>query len=334
MISQKFNFNSISKARSFLMGLAALWVMAYHSGIGFHMTDGGWLSHVLYILGYEAYVIKSIGQIGVDIFLFVSAIGLYYSLRKNDDVSSFYRRRFKRILPEYLTVFLIWLLLFQREGILSVLKKITGIAFLTEAYLDNWYFVLLFFLYLIYPFHFRMKQKYGKKADLAAIVISLIISFIVSRIAPVLFEHTEIAFRRLPVFFAGSLIADDVYQKKEISALYLLIFIPILFLSFRYFAAEGNETSVFYRYAGTVLAICLVFLISYVYALSERHGILSKAIDCFGAYSLEAYLLYEKVLTVLIGVYGRQHDVAIALIGFVLCLLLSFGLKKLTSFLK
>ncbi|MBR2787798.1 MAG: acyltransferase [Erysipelotrichaceae bacterium] len=331
---REFNFNSISKSRSFLMGLAALKVVAYHSGIGFHLKDGGGISHVLYILGYEAYVIKSIGQIGVDIFLFVSAIGLYYSLRKNSDVSSFYQRRFKRILPEYLIVFLIWLLLFQREGILSVLKKITGITFLTEGYLDNWYFVLLFFLYLVYPFHFSLKEKYGKKADMAAIAVSLVISFVVSRIAPVLFEHTEIAFRRLPVFFAGSLIADDVYQKRTISAVYLLILVPVLFLSFRYFAAEGNEGTVFYRYVGSIVAICLVFLFSYVYALPEKHGVFGKLIDAFGAYSLEAYLLYEKVLTVLIGAFGREHDVAIALIGFAICLLLSWGLKKLTAFLK
>ena len=331
---KKFNYNFISKARSFLMGLAALWVMAYHSGIGFHLKDGSGISHVLYILGYEAYVIKSAGQIGVDIFLFVSAIGLYYSVCRDDDVPSFYRRRFKRILPEYLIVFLIWYLFFTKEGAVSLLKKITGIAFLSEGYLDNWYFVLLFFLYLIYPLHFSLKKKYGKKADLCAIVVSIVISFALSKTAPSFFEHTEIALRRLPVFFAGSLIADDVYRKKEIPAVCLLVFVPLLFLSFAYFSAEGNEGTLFYRYAGSVTAISMVFLISHVYATVKRHGVFGKMIDAFGSYSLEAYLLYEKVLTVLIGSFGRQHDLTIALLGFIICLLLSCGLKKVTALIK
>ena len=68
---KKYDFNSISKGRSFLMGIAALWIMVYHSGVPFLLKDGNGFKHIIYILGYYNYLFKSLGQTGVDIALWI-----------------------------------------------------------------------------------------------------------------------------------------------------------------------------------------------------------------------------------------------------------------------
>ena len=64
------------------MGVAIVFIMATHS-IG---------RFALY------------GNIGVEWFLIVSAIGQFYSLSKDQHLGHYYKRRFTRILPTYLIV--------------------------------------------------------------------------------------------------------------------------------------------------------------------------------------------------------------------------------------
>ena len=67
------NFTLVSKYRTELMGIATLWVMLFHYGnINIPIIDN------LRIIGYG----------GVDIFLFLSGIGLSFSIKGG--VKSFY----------------------------------------------------------------------------------------------------------------------------------------------------------------------------------------------------------------------------------------------------
>ena len=77
------NWFSISKYRSTLMGLAILWVMYFHINVQ-TFTDFGWFFH-------------RIGFYGVDIFLFLSGIGVYFSLKNDPKFWDFIRRE----PPEY-----------------------------------------------------------------------------------------------------------------------------------------------------------------------------------------------------------------------------------------
>lgn len=78
------NFAIVSKYRTELMGIATLWVLLFHYGkIGIPIIDS------LSTLGYG----------GVDIFLFLSGIGLSFSIK--DGVKSFYIKRILRIFPTY-----------------------------------------------------------------------------------------------------------------------------------------------------------------------------------------------------------------------------------------
>ena len=63
-----------------------------------------------------------LGSSGVEIFLFLSGMGLFYSLSGDPRLSSFYRKRLRRVLPAYLV--------FGGAGwlILDLLLRKTGCA--------------------------------------------------------------------------------------------------------------------------------------------------------------------------------------------------------------
>lgn len=93
MIKQ-YNYSILSKYRTELMGISILWVMFFHSTISVNNT----------ILR----LIKDIGYGGVDIFLMLSGLGLYYAYKKNNNILEFYKRRVLRILPTYLPVVVVY----------------------------------------------------------------------------------------------------------------------------------------------------------------------------------------------------------------------------------
>ena len=70
--------NLLSKYRAALMGVAMLFIAVFHSTL---TIDN--------IIGLR--FIKFAGDIGVDIFFFVSGIGMFYSFLKTTDIKSFYR---------------------------------------------------------------------------------------------------------------------------------------------------------------------------------------------------------------------------------------------------
>ena len=85
------NYGLISKYRKELMGLATLWIVLLHGT--------AWFSS--FLMGE----IKASGYCGVDGFLFLSAVGLYFSWQNHpEDIRSFYCRRFIRIMPAYLII--------------------------------------------------------------------------------------------------------------------------------------------------------------------------------------------------------------------------------------
>lgn len=75
------NFESpyyyISKYRSELMGFSILWVVWFHSALYLNKFPIGFMAHLFEFL-------KSIGYGGVDIFLLVSGLGIYNSLKKHN----------------------------------------------------------------------------------------------------------------------------------------------------------------------------------------------------------------------------------------------------------
>ena len=79
----------LSKYRGELMGLAMLFVMLFHVGMDRQSM---------------MYAVHRCGNVGVDMFLFLSGIGLWHAWTKNPSFRRFYWRRYVRIYPAWLIV--------------------------------------------------------------------------------------------------------------------------------------------------------------------------------------------------------------------------------------
>ena len=327
---KKFNMFYISQSRKFLMGISALWIMLYHSEIAFSRVDNGGFFHFLYILDYHVYLIKSLGQTGVDIFLFLSAIGLFFSLNKEEDLLSFYKKRIIRILPTFLVFGLIYELLTfvsLKESILYL----SGLNFILYGKRRYWYVFLAVLTYAIYPFLHRLEKNKGRWIYLFFICLSVLFNWFLSICFPSLFNNIEIALRRIPVFLFGCFCAKDVKNQKEYNAFILLFFLIVFLSSYLYLVGQEYNITVFYRYVNSLFAFSFIILVSYLYVCLSDTFILKKIallIEKCGNYSLEFYIGFDIALLLVKRITQSEKTISVALLSFVLCLIMCYVIKK------
>lgn len=154
-------FKQLSIYRQALMGIAILYVFLFHT-----VTD--WTPEWIY-------KVTSNGDNGVDIFIFLSALGLSYSMSKNGNVVEFYKRRLLRIFPTYwasitiifLAVIIIIKFFKAPDGYLpyphnlwEAFTAYTTIGYwIHEALWYDWYIPAIVLLYLLFPLLFKVLQK-------------------------------------------------------------------------------------------------------------------------------------------------------------------------------
>ncbi|WP_278819616.1 acyltransferase family protein, partial [Hoylesella nanceiensis] len=87
LTSRPVSIELISKYRTELMGIAMLLVVLFHG----YVPQSSWF-----------YGLKRMGNVGVDVFLFLSGIGLWFSWRSCPNLKHFYKQRFLRVYPTWL----------------------------------------------------------------------------------------------------------------------------------------------------------------------------------------------------------------------------------------
>lgn len=181
------------------------------------------------------YKICELGSIGVDIFLFLSGLGLFYAMKKCDSVKMFYKRRILRILPSYM---LITGVLF---GIIVLMKHMTWTDYLLQVstlYLwiqgpsITWYVSFVYLLYLCYPLIFRvLTSDNWKKNTVLMVGICLAVEICIFIWMPDFYVQYEFALARIPIFLIGAIFGRREYDEKGYSlwsvGMYGLIFLCI-----------------------------------------------------------------------------------------------------------
>lgn len=145
---------AILNNRNYLMGIAMLLVILYHFTC--------WIGFRRLLLPFNW------GFIGVDIFLFLSAIGLGFSASKHT-YTIFLRRRIIRIMPLYIFAAIVDSILFHftHNETLSLWDWFCNITSLSYygigGYVRDWYLSSLLLLYIAFPvlFYFVNKCKLG-----------------------------------------------------------------------------------------------------------------------------------------------------------------------------
>jgi len=277
------------------MGIAMLSVMWGHS----QLTTG------IFIID----MIKRCGYGGVDMFLLLSGMGLFFSLNKNQNTKEFYKKRVLRILPYYFPIvllfslFLVWKLNMQPDIIfynlttLSFWLNYTGVYYLHGF---DWYIPSLLFLYAVTPPYFIL---FKKKPEVCTILFSLLGIFISLLISDTRFCYLLPLTTRFPIYFIGIFCGHAIINKYKINKKWSVMFTVImvigfalLFISFQSFSSYIVTYGVV-NYPFILITFPILLILSSIMNLFSRYKY--PFLSFVGKYSLVIYLLHERVLVVL-----------------------------------
>ncbi|AIQ20119.1 hypothetical protein H70357_27995 [Paenibacillus sp. FSL H7-0357] len=321
----KLNYKLISTYRTQLMGLAILWVVLYHSTINASSVP---------VLG----TLQAYGYGGVDIFLLVSGLGLYYAYRGNVSTATFYKRRLQRILPTYLPVVLLFCLLYWGIGEMSfteVLLNLTTLSFWLG--LDSrfdWYVPALLVLYLLTPlfmYFFRGRNK----------VIAVAVASLLGILLSVVLSGTSLSYLliftiRIPIFCVGVFVGYLIDQKRAISRLSLIMHLAVfvsgillLVVSQKYLQDYVWSYGLWwYPFILITLPLCILAA-GVLHWMAERKWTRYSFLSFCGTHSLEIYLLHERMLKMLTDLRRSLNLQVNDLVLNAICILITLGLALL-----
>ncbi|MBQ4568662.1 MAG: acyltransferase [Ruminococcus sp.] len=291
-----FSLSVLSTSRDKLFGLATLMVILFHSyiSIGTLLPNNPVLANVLNM-------VRSHCNKGVDMFLFMSGIGLYYSMSGKPKLREFYKKRFVRILPAVLIVSTIWFGIQGSAGLAGYLNNVFLISFFTKGVRNFWYFALILILYIVYPLIHKLYEKTGAIGFISSVAIIVAVNELLRATAPVDYSHMEIALTRIPVFLAGAWIGKHVKNGVTVSKLWVLASaIVIVGIYFFYYFKPLSESEFLhlYRYIGGFFGLAHVILFAFIFDKTAK-GAFGTFLVWIGGYSMEIYLIHEKAASIL-----------------------------------
>lgn len=277
----------ISKYRSVLFGITISLIVVFHL---YESTISGTAIHSCLSLFTH-------GSLGVDMFLFLSGMGLYFAFSKNSSLKRFYARRVLRILPTFLIVAIpayIWKDIVLTSGESTFVVDFLNISFVTDAHRWFWYIYAIFAFYALFPLLYRL--IFSCKSPLMCTCIIIVISIVCTEslgiLNPELLKNTEIMLTRFPIFVFGCYAGKPIKEKAVLKARNLIIiaFVGLCFWSFSFLPIEKwGGVDVFQRYWYSCMAIELCVLIPLLLDVFDAKTDL-RGISYLGDISLEIYV--------------------------------------------
>lgn len=299
------------------MGFAIIWVFIFHSG-----PKGNFVYDIIQEYGFG----------GVDIFIFLSAIGLCYSINKDSRLLQFYKRRVLRILPTWIFVLFVVHIL----GLVSAHFKpdtnfgfphtffqcvtwYTGIGFYVSNlfsmpnplnyYYYEWYVPTLLLLYLLFP----LLHKQSNFKLILVVILTMIFGWIGYGME--LPDGTLwFCYQRFPIFIVGILYYRMMHVTTCVFQCKMLILSFVLFIStILVEILDPGRIPIIYSFLFLTPPLCV--LLSFLMKNQSVYDVLSF----FGTISLELYLIhiYSRPLYI-VGVFVKNQYLAV-LVTFLLC---------------
>ncbi len=326
--NKKISLEIINESRTILLGIATFIVALFHSfSLNFYvLINFKPLANILNL-------IQKTGNYGVDIFLFLSGIGLYFSLSKNN-ILKFYKNRFIRIIPELIIVLLIYNLITKSLTPIEFLETAFFIGFFFKGDISIWFIPFIMFLYFIFPLIYKIIKKYDIYGLAVSLFLTVIFNLLYLFIFPINYGNIEIALTRIPIFLIGTYFGKLIYEKKEISkkGIVLSFILEILLFTVLYTILDANKFNIISRYIYCPLAITTVINISIIYSLiKNKNNLIIKPLKFLGIHSLEIYLIYEKTCQILGSLLSINSYSTFYLICFSITLVISYILKLIVN---
>ena len=299
--------NNISKYRGELMGFAIIIVMLFHVSLS---QRSPWFG------------LRRMGNLGVDIFFFLSGIGLWYSWSKQQLYGKFYLNRALRIYPAWLIIAGYFYLSRFTTAHPSYRLPFGGTGSSTaDSYIDLagdllfnwdfwlydeltfWYVPATMMMYLFAPLFMQLLRK--DRVFEWLVVLPLMWCIIVTYVVPVhkAVGHIEIFWSRIPVFMLGLTCAEAVRQKLTLNKRAWWLILGFFALSlWSCVWLEQNRHGKFPLYTERmlyiVLAITTIFIMARVFdAIAEgKLSFVNKFFSWVGGFSLELYLVHVEFI--------------------------------------
>lgn len=306
----------VSEHRSFIMGLSMFSIMLFHQ----------YFTSVL-----PLNIFHNLGHWGVDVFLFLSGMGLVNSLQKYS-TEAFYKRRFIRIFPSCMicgiSKYIIFLLICSY---ISNIEEKIDLNLWSIASFDLWFIPTIIVLYIIAPVLYCLFCKWPI-LSFSFIVMVFFLNDLTLRpvvgfdwMSPigVLSWTTE----RLPVFSAGMIVS--IYSKKievklRISLLFLFSAVCVKFLEKNGVFFSGINACIF-----LLLTLGMPGLIMLcVRIINILPTFIKPSVSFFGIYSLELYLVHEFIFWIFMMLFPDGKAWALLPLCFLLSCLSAFLCKN------
>lgn len=290
--------NGISEYRAELMAISMFAILLTHLKASFGV--------------YALDRVALLCQGGVDVFLFLSGFGLYYSGMKSDNPLRFYSKRFKRIFPSFWVVMLLTFWLIDKLHWPNVLWGGSTLAFWfqsTNKYSFGWFVSLIVVLYAVFPWFFRLFRKHPKIATLFGVGVGLLLTGMYVYRYQVVYPGGQNRFilpaARVAIFFLGVYGAHWLVTEKETSETvkrkekWLLVSVALVGLLFLNLALNAwgfrtmrNTGLLYWSYVLIIpgFLIACVWMFQKMRATSIGNQILN-VLKHLGGCTLEAYLL-------------------------------------------
>ncbi len=331
MKSKEVNWGLFSKYRCELMGIACLWVVFHH------FQNSMLFPESMYLFS----LVSSCGNVGVDIFLFLSGIGLYFSFKHSKKVLPFYTKRIFKIIVPYVMIcvpYFIWLNVFMGKG--QLLLDITQASFPLQGMITTWYIPAIVVFYLLFPLiykiqHEKSKDKYALTTIIMCAVWGLLL-LVIRKFAPEFYGNTEIALTRFVIFIIGCAVGRIVYEKKPISTETVVASaVFIIFYCVLRATVSLDDYWIRFSYIPFSIAVSILFVCA-LYYIKKAEPVL-KFLKFFGERSLEIYLTHILLNNIWYRTIGARHfdtygfiDYAIIVgAAIVLSVILHFIIEKM-----
>ena len=303
-----------SRYRSTLMGVAMLSIM---------------FSHQRFVHVFPFNVFESFGHWGVDVFLFLSGMGMVGSLMAHT-VKEFYFRRFKRLIPLCVLCGTIKYGVFLLSGsVLENLEVGLNIGPWSIFSLDLWFVWSIFFYYLLSPLFFRWLKSYPYVFMLLSFVMAFIMHYkFAEKVGYDWLNPLGIALYtidRLPVFLIGMLVA--IYKERLqnyhflCSATFAIITVCLALLLKVNYLPSPLQAFVY-----PLLSLGVLSIITIQVALFQRSSEkIVMPLSFIGKHSLEIYLVHEFVFAAfLLTLFTRCNHYLLLLSSFVLSIIVAW----------
>lgn len=283
--TNQLNLGLFSKYRKELMGLATIFIIMCHSPI--------------YGVVMPFYVQKILGNLGlgVDIFLFLSGMGMYNSYNANKSKNKtiiywFYKRYIRIVIP--LIIISIPIFLYNtssnpQKSLNLYIIELSGFGSLF-GYSPLWFIGCILVLYILTPLLNSVLNHQYKW--IYVVLISL--SCFIYAYTPPYNEIWHFMIQRWPIYILGFALAKDIKNNKSLSITYIIIIPSLLYIFLFFLNHKLNMHFSLFNIQGLVMISISALIIEYL-----NNNKLNKLLSFMGIISLESYITNEYLLRTL-----------------------------------